>query len=166
MAQGAEAAALASPMLGPSNCRKAERLRGAFSFFLSFTSSGDFPFPFVLSFKLIEMDTYTLDVWPTFQDWWNLYDYKLDRKRCERLWSRMSQSEKEQAMEHTQRYTPTTHTDGTFPSRRHPGTYLQNGNWNDDALIRVAANTQLASAAAKADEYFARRSAVANGNAQ
>lgn len=112
------------------------------------------------------MDTYTLDVWPTFQDWWNLYDYKLDRKRCERLWSRMSQSEKEQAMEHTQRYTPTTHTDGTFPSRRHPGTYLQNGNWNDDALIRVAANTQLASAAAKADEYFARRSAVANGNAQ
>lgn len=112
------------------------------------------------------MDTYTPDVWPTFKDWWDLYDYKLDKRRCERLWAKMSQKEKEAAMGHTERYVATTHTDGTFPSRRHPGTYLHNANWNDDALIRIATRTtKLAGAVAKADEYFARRSAVANGDA-
>lgn len=112
------------------------------------------------------MDTYTPDIWPQFADWWSLYDYKLDRKRCERLWNKMTQREKETAMSHSERYVATTFTDGQFPSRRHPGTYLQNGNWNDEPLIRISPPpTKLASATDKADEYFARRSAVTNGNA-
>lgn len=111
-------------------------------------------------------DAFTPDIWPTFNDWWGLYDYKLDRKRCERLWSKMSQRDKETAMQHSERYVTSSYTDGQFPSRRHPGTYLQNANWHDDALIRTPPEreTQLARAASKAAEYFDRRSAVANGN--
>ena len=112
------------------------------------------------------MDAYTPDIWPTFDDFWSLYDYKLDRKRCERLWAKMTQKEREAAMSHTERYTQSTYTDGTFPSRRHPGTYLQNGNWNDEALIKpVGKPTQLARAVEKTDEYFARRSAILDGDA-
>lgn len=73
---------------------------------------------------------------PTFDNWWDLYDYKLDRRRCERLWHKMSARDKQLAMEHTQRYADSTYTDGRFPSRRHPGTYLHNHNWHDEALIR------------------------------
>jgi len=111
-------------------------------------------------------DAFTPDIWPTFDDWWSLYDYKLDRKRCERLWNKMAHREKETAMAHSERYVATTYTDGQFPSRRHPGTYLQNGNWNDEPLIRSSPPpTKLASAVEKAAQYFADRRAVADGNA-
>lgn len=82
------------------------------------------------------METAIPDIWPTFSDWWDLYGYKLDRVRCERMWSKMSQQDKEKAMQHTERYVAATFTDGRFPSRRHPGTYLYNANWNDEPLIR------------------------------
>lgn len=78
------------------------------------------------------------EVWPEFTDWWNLYDHKCDRKKCEKKWGKLSQSDKEKAMAHTERYVATTFTDGTFPSRRHPSTYLNNENWNDESLIRTA----------------------------
>lgn len=83
--------------------------------------------------------TTTADIWPTFNEWWDAYDYKLDRKRCEKMWNKMSQADKELAMRHTERYVQSTFTDGRFPSRRHPGTYLHNENWHDDALIREPA---------------------------
>jgi hypothetical protein len=80
--------------------------------------------------------THTAEVEPTFDQWWSIYNYKLDRKRCLKLWGKMSQQNREAAMEHTQRYVASTFTDGRFPSRRHPGTYLHNENWHDEALIR------------------------------
>jgi len=82
--------------------------------------------------------TTTADIWPTFLDFWDLYDYKLDRNRCEKMWNKLSQADKEMAMRHTERYVQSTFTDGRFPSRRHPGTYLHNHNWHDEALIRQA----------------------------
>lgn len=82
------------------------------------------------------MDAHTPEIWPSFDEWWNLFDYKLDRVRCERMWKKMSQQDKEKAMQHTERYVAATFTDGRFPSRRHPGTYLYNANWNDEPLIR------------------------------
>ena len=111
------------------------------------------------------MDAFMPDVWPTFNDWWSLYDYKLDRKRCERLWAKMSQRDRETAMQHTERYVTSTFTDGQFPSRRHPGTYLHNENWNDEALIRIAPKpaTKLASAVDRAEQYFASRPTFADG---
>lgn len=110
------------------------------------------------------MDEHTVCIWPTFLDWWDLYQYKLDRKRCERLWNKMTQAEKETAMTHTERYVESTFTNGQFPSRRHPGTYLQNANWNDEALIRdPSKRTALDTAAERASQYFANRSKVHDG---
>ena len=85
--------------------------------------------------------SYTAEVFPTFEDWWSAYDYKLDRKRCLKLWSKMSQRDREKAMSHTELYAARTYTDGRYPSRRHPGTYLHNENWHDDALVPAATPT-------------------------
>lgn len=78
-------------------------------------------------------------LWPDFTDWWDLYDHKCDRKKCEKKWGKLSQADKEKAMAHTERYVAATFTDGRFPSRRHPSTYLNNENWHDEALIRTTA---------------------------
>lgn len=101
-------------------------------------------------------------IWPAFDDWWNAYDYKLDRKRCMKLWAKMSQKDRELAISHTERYVASTFTDGRFPSRRHPGTYLHNENWHDDALIRptTPAVQQPEQIAFDAAEAIARRIAT------
>jgi len=74
-------------------------------------------------------------LWPSFDDWWTAYAYKLDRAKCEKMWAKMTQKDRELAMSHTERYSASTYTDGRYPSRRHPSTYLFNRNWNDEALI-------------------------------
>jgi hypothetical protein len=111
--------------------------------------------------------THTPDIWPTFDDWWNLYDYKLDRKRCVRLWSKIAQYDREKAMAHTELYAARTYTDGRYPSRRHPGTYLHNENWHDDALIPTAtpaAGGGIAEKSRDLHELIARKYTGANGN--
>ena len=37
-------------------------------------------------------------------------------------------------MEHTEKYVKNTHTDGTYPERRHPRTYLNKESWNNDIV--------------------------------
>jgi hypothetical protein len=74
-----------------------------------------------------------VSIWPTFDDWWTLYDKKADRKKCEAKWDRMDQPTREAIMEHTRIYvTQGRGTDRQF--RRDPSTYLNNENWNDEAL--------------------------------
>lgn len=120
------------------------------------------------------MTTTTADIWPTFDDWWDLYDNKLDRMRCEKLWAKMSQQDKEKAMQHTERYVKASYLDGRFPTRRNPGTYLQNHNWHDEALIRTlipatngaASNEQYTAGTANAAaDLIARRRAQGRGGA-
>lgn len=97
----------------------------------------------------------TAEVWPTFDDFWSLYAYKIDRTRCERIWKKLPQADREGAMRHAEQYVQTTYTDGRYPSRRHPGTYLHNRNWNDGALI-VAPRTAGSDAAASMAELASR----------
>ena len=72
-------------------------------------------------------------LWPTFDDWWELYDRKADRKKCEGKWNRLDHPTKTAIMEHTRLYV--TQGRGSDPKyRRDPATYLNNENWNDDEL--------------------------------
>jgi hypothetical protein len=75
--------------------------------------------------------TFEPEVWPTFNDWWGVYDKKVDREKCERKWHKLSQAEKEKAYRHTEAYVPAT-PDVQF--RRNPATYLNNKNWEDEQL--------------------------------
>ncbi len=74
-------------------------------------------------------------LWPTFDDWWELYDRKADRKKCEGKWNRLDHPTKTAIMEHTRLYV--TQGRGSDPKyRRDPATYLNNENWNDDELTQ------------------------------
>jgi len=74
-------------------------------------------------------------VWPGFDDWWDLYGKKADRKKCEMRWGRLGQVEREAIMEHTRLYV-TVGRGGDVRYRRDPGTYLNNENWKDEELIK------------------------------
>ncbi len=76
---------------------------------------------------------FTAEIWPTFGDWWEAYGKKVDRAKCERKWASLTQNEREQAYRHTEAYVIAT---PDVQYRRHPATYLNNANWNDEELTR------------------------------
>ena len=69
--------------------------------------------------------------WPTFDDFWDLYEKKSDREKCEKKFKALSQSEKEKIMQHVPLYVLTT-PDKKF--RKDPATYLNNKSWNNEFI--------------------------------
>ena len=66
-----------------------------------------------------------------FEDWWTIYGKKVDRKKCERKWNKLSNKTRLAIMEHTPKYvraTPETEY------RKNPYTYLNSETWNDEQL--------------------------------
>ena len=80
-----------------------------------------------------KVNQFTAEIWPTFGDWWDIYGKKVDRAKCERKWASMTQQEREHAYRHTEAYVIAT---PDIQYRRHPATYLNNANWNDEELTR------------------------------
>lgn len=68
----------------------------------------------------------------TFEDWWNLYDKKVDLKKCRSKWKKLTREQKDKCFDHTPKYVSAT-PDKQF--RRLPATYLNNENWNDAELL-------------------------------
>ena len=66
-----------------------------------------------------------------FDDWWAIYGKKIDRKKCERKWSRLSNKTRLAIMEHTPKYVRAT-PDAQY--RKNPSTYLNSETWNDEQL--------------------------------
>lgn len=77
-----------------------------------------------------------IEVWPTFEDFWDAYGKKIDRPKCIRAWGRLSQKDREAIMGHVPRYVAAT---PETKYRRNPLTYLNGENWNDDELTRTTA---------------------------
>lgn len=66
-----------------------------------------------------------------FEDWWTIYGKKVDRKKCERKWNKLSNKTRLAIIEHTPKYvraTPETEY------RKNPYTYLNSETWNDEQL--------------------------------
>lgn len=75
------------------------------------------------------------EIYPSFDDFWDLYDYKTGKKKALKAWTKISQKEREKLMNHIPRYVAMTNTDGRFPSRKHPTTYLNSESWNDEQQV-------------------------------
>lgn len=71
-------------------------------------------------------------VWPSFNDFWNLYDKKHDRPKCIKKWEKINQVAREKIMGHLELYVRST-PDLQF--RKHPYTYLNNESWNNEINI-------------------------------
>ena len=66
-----------------------------------------------------------------FENFWNLYDKKEDREKCERKWGALTNKERELCMERLPAYIEST-PDKKF--RRHPATYLNNKSWENEII--------------------------------
>lgn len=72
-----------------------------------------------------------LVIWPCFNDFWELYDKKEDRPKCEKKWNTINQGAREKIMEHLALYIRAT-PDKQY--RKNPLTYLNNQSWNNEII--------------------------------
>ena len=68
-----------------------------------------------------------------FSDWWDLYDKKIDRGKCEKKWQKLTDEERRACIAATPAYVAST-PDLQF--RRHPMTYLNNKSWENQIIPR------------------------------
>lgn len=66
-----------------------------------------------------------------FDVFWKLYDKCVDKKPCEAKWSKLKDSERQQAIAHLPKYIEST-PDKTF--RKNPQTYLNQKSWNNEII--------------------------------
>lgn len=76
---------------------------------------------------------------PTFEEWWDAYDYKKGRKKAEEKWNRLKPIEKIACMKAVRKYVASTIKAGEpqdrhnfKPYRLHPLTYLNGARWEDE----------------------------------
>lgn len=77
-----------------------------------------------------QVEEVEINVWPTFEDFWNKYDKKVGKPKSEILWKKIEQGAREKIMEHLDRY-------GQIEKkyRKDPERYLKNECWNDEIII-------------------------------
>lgn len=73
-------------------------------------------------------------VWPSFQDFWKLYDKKTDLPKCLKKWEKIKQAAREKIMDHLALYV---HATPDRQYRKNPLTYLNNESWNDEIITRT-----------------------------
>ena len=66
-----------------------------------------------------------------FKIFWDLYDKKEDRAKCEKKWANLSETERELCIIALPEYIKST-PDKQF--RRHPSTYLNNKSWENEII--------------------------------
>ena len=68
-------------------------------------------------------------LFPSFEDFWETYDKKKDRRDCEKKWEKLTQSEKEAIMS----YIPLYHkSEPDIKFRRYPTTFLNKRTWENE----------------------------------
>jgi hypothetical protein len=81
--------------------------------------------------KQINNEQLTIEIYPTFKDFWNLYDYKKEIKKSEQKWNLLTQKEKEDIMYYLPNYIKST-PDKQY--RKFPCTFLNNKSWNNEII--------------------------------
>ena len=66
-----------------------------------------------------------------FEEFWNAYDKKTSKERCQSLWKKMSKEKKENAIKYIKGYKK-AQPDKKY--RKNPDTYLRNESWNDEII--------------------------------
>lgn len=67
----------------------------------------------------------------SFDDFWNLYDKKIDRGKCEPKWKRLTDKDRIAIMNYIPKYKKSI-TEKKF--RRHPTTFLNNRTWENELI--------------------------------
>lgn len=71
-------------------------------------------------------------LYPSFSDFWELYDKKNDKQKAESKWNKLTQKEKEAVMDYIPNYILTTPEKNY---RRNPVTFLNNRTWENELIV-------------------------------
>lgn len=83
------------------------------------------------SVNVSDSDIITIDIYPSFNDFWNLYDKKQDKPKSLAKWNKLTQSVKEQIINYIPNYK-LSQPDKQF--RKNPTTFLNNESWNNEII--------------------------------
>jgi len=70
-----------------------------------------------------------------FDTFYQLYDYKKSKTLAEKSWNALTDEERTITMKVLPDYVASTNKDGTYPTRKHPSTYLNQKCWNDEIVV-------------------------------
>ena len=87
-----------------------------------------------------------VEIYPSFDDFWNLYDYKQNKPKSTTAWNKLKQKDKEAIISYLPMYIDST-PDKSF--RKHPTTFLNNRGWEDEIITKKKTNDTNASLRAK-----------------
>jgi hypothetical protein len=76
---------------------------------------------------------------PTFDQFWDLYDKKIDPGKCKKKWLKLKQSEKEGIMEYIPKYIA---VEPNKKYRRNPETFLNNRSWENEIIMPEASGSK------------------------
>jgi len=68
----------------------------------------------------------------SFLNFFEAYAYKKSKQKAIKAWEKITEREKLAIMEYLPKYIASTKTDGTYPSRQHPSTFLNQRTWEDE----------------------------------
>lgn len=68
-----------------------------------------------------------------FDLFWSLYDKKIAKPKCQRLWQRLSPADRKLCLDYIPRYKQ-AQPDKQY--RKNPETFLRNKSWNDELIYR------------------------------
>ena len=72
-----------------------------------------------------------IDIYPSFNDFWNLYDKKIDRPKSLLKWNKLNQEQKEKIINYLPDYIKST-PEKSF--RKNPTTFFNNQSWNNEII--------------------------------
>ena len=94
-----------------------------------------------------------------FDFFWDSYDKKVGKPKCEKLWSKLTLEEKKACLLATPAYVAST-PDKQF--RKNPLTFLNQKAWNDEIIIRDSPNLQRQQRLADSAELVAKYTGADN----
>jgi hypothetical protein len=79
------------------------------------------------------------DINISFDDFWKLYDKKVEKEKCREKWKNLTNQERTNIIEYLPKYTKST-PDKAF--RKNPETFLNNKSWENEIIIPLGKDKQ------------------------
>jgi len=79
-----------------------------------------------------ESDSFKMEIYPTFNDFWDIWPEKIAKQNAQKAWSKLTQKEKEKTIQHVPEFTKAKRITGQHLP--HAATYLNGKRFNDEML--------------------------------
>ena len=80
-----------------------------------------------------EKNEKNIEIYPSFSDFWELYDKKINKPKAELKWNKLNQTTKEQIIDYIPKYKASVSSKQFL---KNPTTFLNNESWNDEIIIK------------------------------